>query len=319
MTPPTRVHTLLWPSAVNDPSVAPEELPTLVQNRRDPVLDEMSLAVDAVDLQRRIAVASDETMDVVLDSMRMSEGLTLPTLRAAPPAPVAQPRALPAMPGPPTVASSVGPRVTRTIPLPPQPQRPRPAASRAGVAGVARALLALTAATVLTASYAALAGALPVTGAVLARDVRRAPPAAVEPGVAPAVPSAPPAEEGSAKPSAPTGSPVEAPVVPPAHQVDTPPPYEPSHPSTSTGAAIEEIQAVLDGAGDAVGVLEIAGDPDEALYVNGRLVGWGPRVELAVEPGSYGVVGRDGGDERAQFVDVRRDRRTVVRVGRFTR
>jgi len=252
-------------------------------------------------------------MDVVLDSMRMSEGLTVPTLRAnarpdALPAPAPAPlRAVP-------LAPPVAPRIIRTIPLPPELRRGRPPA-RSGAGGVARALLALMAASILTASYAALAGALPVSRAVLARDARHAP---VVETVAPAeAPVAAPAEAESAAPPA-SALPAPQPPTAARRHLDAPPPYDPSHHST-TGGAIDEIQAVLAGADDAVVVLEITADPDEAIYVGGRLVGWGSRLELTVRPGSYAVVGRQDGEERSQLVDVSRDRRTVVGVAIFTR
>jgi len=67
------------------------------------------------------------------------------------------------------------------------------------------------------------------------------------------------------------------------------------------------------------GVLAITADPDEAVYLNGRLVGWGPVVRLEVDAHSYEVTVDREGKRQSSFVDVSPASETKLSVSRFLR
>jgi hypothetical protein len=317
----------------------------LRRGAREVIRELSSLSTTA--LHDRIAVASDETLDCYLESLREHEGIEVTDGRSAvvasatstPPEPEAAAESQTTRPTEPSAFNR--PRWSRTLRIPPALE---PAAatrtSRAQTARSPRRAVALFACSLVTGAVMAAIGfgwsavaaapseAMRTRGAspaqalveqptaaeaaaaveepTLADEAPEAPATEAKPAAAPA-PAVAAAPERSAAPSA------AAPIVAPPREAPAPASVPlPSAPIAKAAAAATPIEDATER-----GVLSIHADPEEAVYLNGRLVGWGPIVRLQVDAHSYEVtVQRDGG-EQSQFVDVRAGAESSVRVGRF--
>jgi hypothetical protein len=312
------------------------------------ILRELS-SLSTTALHDRIAVASDETLDCYLESLREHEGIEVTDGRSAvvasatstppePPAPSETTR--------PTEPSAFNrPRWSRTLRIPPVLEPATPArASRAQAprapARSRRRAVTLFASSLVTGAVMAAIGfgftgvaaapseALRARGSTAAQaldeqpEATEAAAAVEEPALAdeaPAAaataanPAASPAPAVAAAPERSGAASAAAPVVAPTRAAAASAVSPPPAPAANAAAATTIEDATERG------VLSIYADPDEAVYLNGRLVGWGPIVRLEVDAHSYEVtVQRDGG-EQSQFVDVRAGGDSTVRVSRFAR